>query len=364
MSIDKRPDGRYRARWREFPGGPQKTRHFDRKVDAERFLVHIEHSKLVGAYVDPSAGQVTVATYAEEWTSRRSWAPSTADKVGVDLRRHILPSLGPRPLASLRRSHIEAWAKTLPLAPSTVETTFQTLANLLACAVEDGRLARNPASGARLPKAHTAPLVPLTPVEVKALVAALPDRYRAAGVLAAGTGLRQAELFGLTIDRVDFMGRSLRVDRQLWTPRDGPPVFAPPKTKASYRAIALSPLVTSVLSAHVATFSHGPDGHLFTIDAGRPVNRTMASKTFRRARDSAGLLNITWHDLRHHHASVLLSAGVSPALVAERLGHSIETLLRTYAHVIRSDEDRVRSIVDRSLGGSAEDWLRTEGIAG
>jgi integrase len=67
----------------------------------------------------------------------------------------------------------------------------------------------------------------------------------------------------------------------------------------------------------------------------------------------------TWHDLRHHHASVLLSRGVSPALVAERLGHDIKTLIRTYAHVIRSDEDRVRSIVDESLGASAEDWLRT-----
>jgi hypothetical protein len=37
-SIDKRPDGRYRARWRVYPGGPQKTRHFDRKGAAERFL--------------------------------------------------------------------------------------------------------------------------------------------------------------------------------------------------------------------------------------------------------------------------------------------------------------------------------------
>jgi integrase len=63
------------------------------------------------------------------------------------------------------------------------------------------------------------------------------------------------------------------------------------------------------------------------------------------------------HDLRHHHASVLLSAGVSPALVAERLGHTIATLLSTYAHVIRSDEERVRAIVDESLGGSAQEWL-------
>jgi integrase len=67
----------------------------------------------------------------------------------------------------------------------------------------------------------------------------------------------------------------------------------------------------------------------------------------------------SWHDLRHHHASVLLSRGVSPALVAERMGHDIKTLMRTYAHVIGSDEDRVRSIVDDSLGASAEDWLRT-----
>jgi hypothetical protein len=56
---------------------------------------------------------------------------------------------------------------------------------------------------------------------------------------------------------------------------------------------------------------------------------------------------------------VLLSRGVSPALVAERLGHDLNTLLHTYAHVIRSDEDRVRLLVDESLGGSAEDWLRT-----
>jgi integrase len=45
----------------------------------------------------------------------------------------------------------------------------------------------------------------------------------------------------------------------------------------------------------------------------------------------AELVGTTWHDLRHHHASVLLSSWVSPALVAERLGHDIQTLLRTYA---------------------------------
>jgi hypothetical protein len=50
---------------------------------------------------------------------------------------------------------------------------------------------------------------------------------------------------------------------------------------------------------------------------------------------------------------VLLSRGISPALVAERLGHDIKTLLRTYAHVICSDEDRVRAVVDDVLGKTA-----------
>jgi hypothetical protein len=46
--------------------------------------------------------------------------------------------------------------------------------------------------------------------------------------------------------------------------------------------------------------------------------------------------------------------------VAERRGHDLKTLLGTYAHVIRQDDERVRTIVDRALGGDAEDWLRTE----
>jgi len=51
---------------------------------------------------------------------------------------------------------------------------------------------------------------------------------------------------------------------------------------------------------------------------------------------------------------------VNPAKVAERLGHDLKTLPATYSHVMPRDDERVRSIVDESLAGSAEDWLRTE----
>ena len=99
----------------------------------------------------------------------------------------------------------------------------------------------------------------------------------------------------------------------------------------------------------------------FHIDC-RPVARAIASKYIRQATRAAGLEGRGWHDLRHHHASVLLPAGVSPALGAERLGQDVKTLMSTYAHVIRNDDERVRAIVDESFGVSAEDWLSTSAV--
>ncbi len=361
-SIDKRPGGKYRARWREYPGGPQKTRTVGRKADAERFLVDVQHRLLTGTYTPPTAGQITLEAYASEWLGRRSWAPATHDRVERALRLHILPAFGRMPLASVRRSQVEQWAKSLPLAASSARMVYEVLSNMLGAAVEDERIPRNPAKGARLARAEAAPFVPLTPDEARSVAAHTAEHIRAAVVVAAGTGLRQGELFGLTVDRVDFMRRDLRVDRQLWTPPAGRPFLKAPKSRNSYRTVALSSLVVDALAAHLGAFGPGEDGLVFHI-GGRAVDRCMAAKYMRTAATCAALEGHGWHDLRHHHASVLLSAGVSPALVAERLGHDVKTLLTTYAHVIRNDDDRVRSIVDASLGVSAEDWLRTTAVS-
>jgi integrase len=353
-SVDKRSNGKYLARWREFPGGPQLSRQFVRKVDAEQHIVKVQHDLLTGAYVTPKAGQVTVAEYAGEWTARRSWAPATHDRIERELRLHILPTLGQRPLSSLRRRHVEEWAKTLPLSASSARMVYETLSSMLSAAVDDERIARNPAHGARLAKAHTAPLVPLTADEVRAISVAMTEHVRCAVVLAAGTGLRQGEIFGLSVDRVDFMRRELRVDRQLWTPSRGRPVLRQPKSARSDRTVALSSLVVDALAAHLALFCPGEDALLFHFE-GRSIARAMAAKHMRAATAQVGLEGHGWHDLRHHHASVLLSQGVSPALVAERLGHDIKTLLSTYAHVIAT----TTSVSVPSWTSHSADPLRT-----
>ena len=228
---------------------------------------------------------------------------------------------------------------------------------MLSAALDDERIPRNPAKGARLAEVSTPPFVPLTADQVHTIAAGTAEHVRAAVIVAAGTGLRQGELFGLTHDRVDYLRRELRVDRQLWTPPKGPPFLKPPKSRNSYRTVALSTITVDTLAQHVEWFGAGEHGLMFHTE-GRPIGRWMASKHARVAAPSRNLDGSTWHDLRHHHASVLLSNGVSPALVAERLGHDVKTLLSTYAHVIRADDDRVRSIVDATLGISA-DYSRT-----
>lgn len=63
------------------------------------------------------------------------------------------------------------------------------------------------------------------------MVGAEPHRYRAVIIFAAAMGMRQGECFGLTVDRVDFLRRQVRVDRQLLAARAGIPEFGAPKPR-------------------------------------------------------------------------------------------------------------------------------------
>jgi integrase len=363
-SIDRRPNGQWRARWREYPGGPQKARHFARKLDAQRFLTRIEASQLDGTYRDPAAGRVPLREYGEMWRAAQVHRQSTADRMEVELRLRIYPRFGDRPLASLRPSEVQVWVKGLSvtLSPATVELTARTLASLYRAALRDRLVVSNPCDGLRLPEKVRQRVAPPQVEVVRALAVAMPARLRAAVTLGAGAGLRQGEAFGLTVDRVDFLRGSIRVDRQLVTPKSGPALLGPPKRPASVRTIPVGRVVTEALAAHLARFDAGPEGLIFTGEAGRPVGRNRVADVVRAAATKAGAGAVRFHDLRHFYASALIRKGLSVKVVQARLGHAsaVETL-DVYGHLWPDDEDRTRQAVDELLGGEfAEDWLRTE----
>ena len=66
-TIRRRTDrgNRWEVRYRD-PGGQQRARLFDRRADAEQFVVATEHSKLTGTYLDPTLGRITLARFVSE----------------------------------------------------------------------------------------------------------------------------------------------------------------------------------------------------------------------------------------------------------------------------------------------------------
>lgn len=357
-SIDRRPNGTYRARWREYPGGPQHTKAFTRKVDAERWLVKAQHDILSGVYVAPEAARTTLEGYSVLWLERMTptWRSKTAELHENNLRRHIVPTLGARSLSSIRRSDVEALCASLPLAPSTVGVVHQHLRELLEAAVEDGLLARNPANKARLPRADAEKPQPVERAVLDAIAAELPDWMKIVVPLGVGAGLRQGEVSGLTVDRLNLLRRTLRVDRQLQCVAGGVGELAPAKTESSNRTVPLPTVLVDALAAHLVDHPQTPEGFVLVQPGRGPVDSNQFGHAWRAACKAAKVPGLRYHRLRHTYASTLLSHGVNVKAVADWLGHASPTItLSTYAHLMPSDDDVARGVLDDVLASAAQD---------
>jgi len=365
-SITKRPDGRWRARYRD-QAGKEHAKHFDRKVDGQRWLDEVTAAVVTGQYVDPKAGRRTFRAYAEAWAVSQPHRDSTRVKVESALRIHICPFLGERPIADLRHSEIQAWVtgrSAAGLGPGTVRVIYSYVAAIMRAAVDDRVIPSTPCSRITLVKTQPKRIEPMSTETVTSLAKTVPTRYSALIVLAAGTGMRQGECWGLTVDRINFLGRTLTVDRQLVTLPGRPPTLTSPKTAASNRTIPLPQVVVDALAAHLAAFPASGEGYLFTTATGAPLVRgTFSRMVWQPAARAVGLrTGATFHSLRHYYASLLIRHGESVKTVQARLGHAsaVETL-NVYSHLWPDSEDRTRDAVDLVLGVQDHaDQLRTE----
>ena len=360
MATVKRRGSAWQATYRA-PDGRERTRTYAKKVDAQRWVDTAEADKARGEWIDPKAARVTFGDYARTWAAGQVWRPTTAETTLRRLNLHVLPYLGDAPMSSLRPSQLQAWVKgrSEVLAPSTVALCVQTVRSVLKAAVADRLVATNPADGVRLPKVEREKVVPLEREQVEALREAVPDRYKAAIIVAAGSGLRLAELFGLTVDRVDFLRKNITVDRQMVSGVKGQkPSLGPPKTDTSHRVVPVPDVVVETLSAHLAAHPARQDRLVFTTDSGTPVTRMLAGRIWRAGAWLAELPEWAngWHQLRHFYASLLIRAGESVKVVSVRLGHTNAAMtLNVYSHLWPADDDRTRDAVQSVLGNPG-DW--------
>ena len=362
-NIQKRPSGKWRARYRD-PDGKEHSRHFIRRIDAQEWLDTVTAGLVRGDYIDPRAGRRLFDDFAAQWLAAQTFDPSTLEAVEVRLRVHILPTFGKLELRSIRPSTVQAWLRSRQGKSSAryVRVMLANLSAILSAAVEDGLIARNPCSSksVRAPKAEQKRLVPLTAEQVAAVVAAHPARYRTVPIVAAGLGLRQGEVFGLRVEDVDFLRRRVLVRQQVKIVR-AHLVFAPPKGGKS-REVPLPDVVGLAMAEHLRQYPARSDGLIFTSREHKPLARTYYNpRIWKPALEAAGIPPTRengMHALRHYYASVLLDAGESIRALAEYLGHADPGFtLRVYTHLMPSSEERARVAVDRALSGTAVNVL-------
>lgn len=351
---------RWQARYHD-PDGRERTRLFDRKQDAERFLATITADVIRGAYVDPDAGKVTFADFAERWLAAQTFTESSREATEIRLRLHAASHFGQRELRSIKPSVIQAWLRRLQhdLAPTYVRTIFTNVSAVFSAAVDDGLIATNPcrAGSVKLPKRQVHTIEPWPLGQVETVIDALPSRYRALGVVAAGCGLRQGEAFGLRVRDVDFLRQRVHVEQQVKIVRSQLVIDRPKGGKT--RTVPLPSTVAAALAEHLRRYPAGGDDLVFTSRERTPINRThFNGYVWKPALRAAGVEQSRangMHALRHFYASALIDAGESIRAVADYLGHSDPGFtLRVYAHLFPSSEDRARKAVDRLFGGATE----------
>lgn len=357
---------RWRVRWDD-DAGNKPERMFVKKSDAVAFDIEMRGSVQRGTYVDPSAGQITVEQYAEQWLRTQLYRDSTTELVARTFRLHVNPTLGALPIGQVRKSRIQGWVGGLDMAPSSARLVFGHLGAMFSAAAEDRAIGTSPCVGVKLPEVPHADHLILTPAQVHSLAAELPAYHRAIVYVGAGCGLRPSEILGLELSNIDFLRREIHVVQQLRTATGRPPFLAPVKTRTSRRTVELPKVTADALARHLERFPavgvpvtdeidprevHDRPARLVFTAGGDPISRSLWSKAWAPAARRVGLPAGTGlHSLRHYYATLLIFAGANVKTVQIALGHSTPMVtLNTYVGLWPEQTDRTRNLVDAALG--------------
>lgn len=359
-TIRRRADrgNRWEVRYRD-PSGRQRARLFDRRVDAEQFVVATEHSKLTGTYLDPTLGRITLARFvAEDYRATMvGLEPSTTARDESSLRTHILPAFGHRPLATIDYTLCQAWVNELSTrrAPATVVKAAQIMGKIMKTAVRAKRIPYNPMIEVTLPTVTDPDDTYLTPAQVESLADAMTEvgaRFRALVWLGCYAGPRIGELLALRWSDVDLLRRSVTIQRKVIEVSGAGLIEGTTKTTAGRRTVTLPRRVVAEVEQHRARFSS--TGLVFTSAEGDQVRaNNLRRRHWAAAVRLAGLDGLTFHDMRHTAVSLWVAAGASDLEVAKWAGHRSAAFTKSrYAHLFPEHGDALADRLDAFIAAS------------
>jgi integrase len=314
----------HKVYWRD-PSGRVRTKTFVRADDAKRYAREVEHRKDTGGYVDPAAGNVQTADLRPSTVAKYEWVSNL-----------YLNEWGDRAIRSITKADVRSFYAGLRASgkgTATVEAVARLLHRVLEVAVDEDRIARNPAHGVQVAPSVTREARFLSEDEVRAIVAEMPPRYRALVWTLALGGLRIGEASALRVKHLE--GGVIRVAESS-AEVGGRKVTGPTKTGKA-RTVDVPAELRTMLHDHLNTHSNrfDPEALVFTGERGAQLRQNdFRRDVFQPAAARAGITpRPTVHDLRHTAASFMARAGFTLLEAASQLGHSAASMTARYSHV-------------------------------
>jgi integrase len=272
-----------------------------------------------------------------ELAKSNSWrSHATKQCYAVYIRRWLLPQWERFQLQDIKTIQVELWLRRLALAKSSCAKIRNLMSVIFNHACRYELFDLNPIRLVRQGSKRKTPPSVLTPSEIKLLLDRLAARERILVLLAASTGLRQSELFGLKWCDIDFELKTMNVTRSIVCG-----VVGPCKTESSQKPVPLHPVVADNLAEWRACRRYRkPDDWVFA--SARHRGRTpywgpaILRKYIQPVALEAGIQKrIGWHTFRHTYSTLLRSVGTEFKVMQELLRHaSLRSTLDVYTQAI------------------------------
>jgi len=289
---------------------------------------------------------------------------STAKRYDEFIAIHIVPELGNIKLQKIKPVELQnLYSKMIKkgLSTTTALKVHRFMHLALRYAIMWGYLRYNPCDGVKAPSLAETEIVIPTDEEMTAILkkAEVNMSIYMPVFIASTTGMRLGEILGLHDTTVDIASKVYSVKFSL-NYLDGAFLLKQPKTKGSRRPVTFLPGSDGVLKNYLkfrterqlAAKKYNEKPVYFLVNKnGGPLNPSNVSRWFKKIIKELGLSEeMSFHSLRHYHASWLFVQGIHPKIVQERLGHSnISITLNTYSHLIPNMQGDIISSLSGDL---------------
>lgn len=364
--IDANGDKLYAFRYRFYNVlGERKERSgqgFTTEMAAYRKLLEIKAKILDGESLQVEKENMTIGAWMDIWyeSNQYEWEVTTRLQRKDIIEHQVKPLIGKFKMASLdketyKRKFITPLLKKYK--SSTVRLFHRIFKVAINAAVDAEVLARNrftkiSIQDAGKEEANVLSIQQLNEFIKLAQTSESITPYTFIRLLAF-TGIRRGEGLALKWRNINLQTGTISIEAT--RDRKG---YRTPKTKNSYRTIAIDDTLVALLKKYRAWCSALllEDGQV--LDKDDFVFLSYQSKeayadnsvfyAFKRLSDALGY-TVKPHTLRHTHASILLYSGEDVATVAERLGNTPKVIWETYAHVIERDKKKVTDVFVEAL---------------